>query len=135
MDDSEQIYAVSYLGSTWPFRLFKAQYAPGTDRQVMVLDDPDGGVVNVPRGDLILHGEWEDKANYGDTEMTWAQLAAHYYGEVLRQRDLVSRLGQLGIVREPEPYNNHQEPIVSVARRTLHLNYDELDILLTRAGV
>lgn len=135
MDDSEQAYAVSYFGNTWPFRLFKAHWAPGTNQQAMVLEDPDGGVASVPPGDLVLHGKWEDKANHGDTEMTWGQLAAHHYGEVLRQRELVDRLAKVGIVREPEPYNNHQEPIVSAARRTLHLNYDELDILLTRAGV
>jgi hypothetical protein len=78
-----------------------------------------------------LLGRWDDPS--GVLDMTWQGLAKHAYGEVLRQRDLVARLARVGIVRSPEPYVLDEDSPNAV-RRSMILNFDELDQLLRAAN-
>jgi hypothetical protein len=52
---------------------------------------------------------------------------------VLRQRELVERLAKVGIQRAPEHYLPHKNTANAV-ERSLVLNYDEIDLILTKAG-
>lgn len=84
-------------------------------------------------------GQWDDRPSGPVLDsplyhpMTWRQIAAHAYGEVLRHNELVDRLAKLGIERQKEPYLVTPET-PSALYRSLTLNYDELDKLLTKAG-
>lgn len=111
------------------------------DGQNLLLTDPDredkpiikqGGV-----GTLIL-GRWTDRPeeeSYGElAKLTWHGIASQAYGTVLRQRVLVERLAKVGIERDPERYLFDPDGPNAV-RRSLQLNYNELDRLLTQAGV
>lgn len=111
----------------------------GTVMRVYNPDDPlDKPILRTLAVGLTILGRWDSKPHPSAGEvyakMTWQGVAAHAYGQVLRQRELVARLAKLGIHREPEPYVISDDTAPAV-KRDLRLSFDELDFLLHRAGV
>jgi hypothetical protein len=147
MDDNEDIdYAVELrrLGAKDPLRPMRARWfldADGSNRApVLNIYPPDGGsIVRTLGVGVNFLGLWkEPQVNYyfdsNEIGKTWEQIAAHAYGQVLRQRALAERLGRVGIRREPEPYIlDGTEP--NSVKRSMVLNFDELDMLLDLAKV
>lgn len=110
----------------------------GTTMRVYNPDDPTSTpILRTGAVGLTVLGRWDSKPHpsFGAafTNMTWQGAAKAQYGQVLRQRDLVERLGKLGIERDPEPYIVNEDSAPAL-RRDLRLTYEELDFLLNRAG-
>lgn len=108
--------------------------------KVMFVYDPDHEdrpIIKQGAIGLAILGRWTDRPGpeYGElAKMTWQGLASQAYGTVLRQRDLVERLARAGIERQPESYLFDPDGPNAVMR-SLQLNYNELDRLLSMAGV
>lgn len=130
VQDQELDFAVEFFDGIRVTRVFRARPRDSDDWEVF---DPDGGsITGVRRFELVVLGPWQGQVMREGKYWTWAQYAQHLYGEVLRQRELVDRLAKLGIMREHELYR-YQELSPPVVKCSLHLNFDELDLLLSRA--
>lgn len=100
---------------------------------------PDSDITSLHRVSQVhVLGEWDHPVpkieEFDSLSMTWCQLATHLFGEVLRHNNLVERLDKIGIHRAAEPYLITPDT-PSAFYRNLTLNYDELDKLLTKAGL
>lgn len=133
-----EIYAVALDLSDSPFismrplRPLKAVWQGGVFHVIHPEHPHDPPFVCQPE-DCRQLGRWSAPWTAGGGE-TWAGAAAHALGQVLRQHALVERLQQVGIIRAKEPYI-HRPDMPNAVERSVVLNYDELDMLLTRAGV
>lgn len=133
VQDQELDFAVEFFDGTRVTRIFRARPINPQHCLDWEVFDPDGGsITGVHRAELVVLGPWQGQVMCEGKYWTWAQYAQHLYGEVLRQRELVDRLAKLGIMREHEPYR-YQELSPPVVKCSLHLNFDELDLLLGKA--
>jgi hypothetical protein len=115
----------------------------GQTMRVYNPDDPlDRPILRTDAVGLSVLGRWDAKPHpcYGPlySRMTWQGVAAHAFGQVLRQRELVRRLASVGIERVPEPYvmlDEQSAEQTSAMRRAMHFTFDEVCFLLDRAGV
>lgn len=100
---------------------------------------PDDDIPALHRAKQVhVLGEWDhlvpNTGEFQNWPLTWRQLSAHLFGEVLRHNSLVQRLDRIGIHRAAEPYLITPDT-PSAFYRNLTLNYEELDKLLTKAGL
>lgn len=84
-----------------------------------------------PESELMVLGRLDDQAHPligpGLSNKTWRQIIAHYAGQELRKRTLVTRLQEAGI---SSPFSRG----LKEDDGRLALTFDELDELLSKAG-
>lgn len=128
---------IARRGHTGPMRPMRARWEG--DTLLVYPPDKDEPIRRTHGVGVNFLGLWDEPQVHWYLDMdeigkTWRQIAAHAYGQVLRQHELVKRLAVCGIERQPEPYIL-DSGAANAVERSMTLNYDELSKLLDLANV